>query len=494
MSLKLVMILTILASVLSFGYFFSQNLIVTYPDGMSHLMIARRTCGHDPLQLGNVWLWLPHILLLPLVCYNNFLYSSGTAGSIIAMLSYVFATAYIYKTVFALTENKGAAFTGAFIFGANPNVLYMQSIPMTELLLLATTVASTYYLIKWNQTRRDIYLLGSSFAVMLAVTTRYEAWIFFGGMLASLTYSILSYKFGFWKAVAHLLFFAILPGGAIAGWIALNAVYFKDPLAFTRGEYAAPSNWVSVTEPFIGNLGIAFQTYLIATIHNVGLPILIMGCLALIYFLVSTRLRPDAFVILVPLGIFPFFVAMLYLGQRPLHVEEVTGDLYNLRFALQMVIPAALLIGYMARMKIITILVVVVMVAGILGSSRIITLDESIVFLLDNKTIKQDRVGYWFEAHYDEGSILMEVYGNEVALFRLGPVIEHVIWEGAYLKWDASLRDPKQQQIRWIYMRKGTGGLSDKVWKAFQEHPESLNNYRRVFQTNDVEIFRRDSG
>lgn len=497
-SLKMTLVLATLASVLSFGYFLGQDLIATYPDGMSHLMIAKRTCASltpNPQQLGNVWLPLPHILLMPLVCPNDYLYQNGIAGSLLSMFSYLLAVVFIYKTVYTLTENTKAAFVGAFVFGANLNVLYMQSIPMTELVLFATIAGSLYYLVRWNQSQNDIHLFLSSVAMGLSVWTRYEAWIFFLGFIGSLVLSSIKYRFSFVKAVATLLFWSVIPGFLIVLWFLWNAVYFlpHDPLGFTRGEYAAPSNWVSISEPVIGNLDIAFQTYFLATLHNIGLPILILGCLAGIYFVVDTKLRPTALVAFVPLAIFPFFVFMLYTGQRPLHIEEVTGDLYNSRFALQMIIPTAILIGYMAKVRGITYVVLTMVIVGsLMGSTKVITLDEAVVFQQDRKTIAQDREGYWIAEHYDDGRILMEVYGNEIPLFRLGPAISNIVWEGTYLLWDEALADPDKVEVKWVFMRKGNGGFTaDKVWKVFQEHPDRLKDYQLVHKSDLVEIYKR---
>ena len=48
-----------------------------------------------------------------------------------------------------LTESAVAAVAGAAVFALNPNVLYLQSTPMTEPLLLATTTVAVALLIAW---------------------------------------------------------------------------------------------------------------------------------------------------------------------------------------------------------------------------------------------------------------------------------------------------------------------------------------------------------
>ncbi len=85
---------------------------------------------------------------------------------------------------------------------------------------------------------------------------------------------------------------------------------------------------------------------------TISLPVTIISLVGLGYFLVHARFAPDKVALLTLLFPFPFFVTALYLGQRPLHVEEVMGELYNVRFGLTMIIPAALFYGYLARRKI----------------------------------------------------------------------------------------------------------------------------------------------
>ena len=70
---------------------------------------------------------------------------------------------------------------------------------------------------------------------------------------------------------------------------------------------------------------------------------MIAGAVALIVL----RRRLDSLPALGLLTVAPFFVFALTVGQRPLHVTQITGDLYNVRFGLFMAIPAAILVAYL---------------------------------------------------------------------------------------------------------------------------------------------------
>ena len=83
----------IAVSILSFIHFFRSGQILLYGDAVAHINIARRVFdSRTPglLQLGTVWLPLPHILTMPFIS-NRWLWQSGAGGSIVAMVAYVFA-------------------------------------------------------------------------------------------------------------------------------------------------------------------------------------------------------------------------------------------------------------------------------------------------------------------------------------------------------------------------------------------------------------------
>src|SRR5262249_10795812 len=136
-----------LASLASFGYFFQQHDLLLYGDAYAHLLIARRLFDNATpglAQLGGVWLPLPHLLIVPFV-WNDTLWRTGMAGSIPAMICYVIAAVYLYLSARRLTNDGLPSFVGTLVFIGNPNILYLQTTPLSELILIATLVAASYY-------------------------------------------------------------------------------------------------------------------------------------------------------------------------------------------------------------------------------------------------------------------------------------------------------------------------------------------------------------
>src|SRR3954452_7622435 len=139
----LVSVLASFASGVSFTHYFLINEILMYGDAVAHINIARRvfdsrTPGLE--QLGTVWLALPHLLTIPFIV-NDWMWRKGVGGSIPSMIAYVAGVAGIFRLVRdnlrEYQHGRVAAWIAAIVYGANPNLLYMQATAMTESLSLA---------------------------------------------------------------------------------------------------------------------------------------------------------------------------------------------------------------------------------------------------------------------------------------------------------------------------------------------------------------------
>ena len=89
-------------------YFYLKNEILIYNDSRSHLNISRRIIDNltpGLAQLGGTWLPLYHLLVLPFI-WNNFLYHSGLAGSIVSGIAYIGASIYIFKILEQFVKSK----------------------------------------------------------------------------------------------------------------------------------------------------------------------------------------------------------------------------------------------------------------------------------------------------------------------------------------------------------------------------------------------------
>src|SRR5829696_3621042 len=121
-----------------------QGLTLSHYDAKAHLVVARRvidsiTPGWQ--QIGAVWLPLPHLLNLLPVQLDLF-YRTGFSGVALSILSMGVATYACAAMVLRATGSRAGAMLSAALLAANPNILYLQSTPMTEPLLIALLMLS----------------------------------------------------------------------------------------------------------------------------------------------------------------------------------------------------------------------------------------------------------------------------------------------------------------------------------------------------------------
>src|SRR5208283_5276332 len=126
---RLLACLATCVSVLSFLFYFQRGEILLYGDAVAHINIARRVFDSKTpglLQLGTVWLPLPHLLIMPFVVAKG-MWQNGSGGSIPSMAGYVFGVMGIFRLARGLmsggaTEDGTAkimAWAAALLYGAN---------------------------------------------------------------------------------------------------------------------------------------------------------------------------------------------------------------------------------------------------------------------------------------------------------------------------------------------------------------------------------------
>lgn len=489
---------------------FREHAVLTYNDAISHLQISRRTIDSTSpgaAQLGGVWLPLPHVLMIPFV-WNDTLYYSGAAGSVVSVIANVVAMVLIYKITYRLSGKKFAGIAAAGVYGLNVNVLYMGSTPMTESLLFALIAGMVYCVQQWADTRRHGYLIGAVVTSTLGTLTRYESWPILAALVitvvlvaASQNKHLLVRRYGTGKGkqlhrrriVDRFILFTFLGSGGILLWLVWNQIIFGNALNFQGGDYAKPSLWLTSNEPAIGHLGIAIKTYWFAMVDNLSWPVMLLAIIGLIVLLIKEFPRPAnsyrSLPIMSVLIIVPFFIASLYTGQRPLHVMQTTGDFYNVRFGLIMAIPAAIFIGYLCSVfpkrlgsAAGVIVLALSLAVGIftVRSGNVVTYRDPYVSGKQHINVIQDETARFFEKHYTGGRVLMETFGNERLAFKAVPPSQ-MVYEGSYQQWEPSLKYPEANHIKWIITRCGSG--PDLVCKTHKGG--SVPGYHEIFRTQD---------
>jgi putative flippase GtrA len=496
----------LISAIVNFLYYFAQGHMLEYDDSISHPMIARRVLDSPTpglSQIGGVWPPLPHLLTLPFI-WNDWMYYSGTAGSIESMLCYIVVLVFTYRIARLIGCGPVPALLAAGIMAVNPNMRYMQSISMTELPLLCGIVLAVYFLLQWSRTESVWHMTGLIGAVVFASATRYEGWALWGAVFVAIAYVMIRRGWERAKQIDYGILYLVFSGFFIPLWAIWNKVIIQTGwLGFTNSEYASSSNWVTDNEPSNGHPWTAIKTYWYAMSNIGGTPLLLLSVAGLAGFLLRDRLKPGTSGVLVLLFPAPFFAFMLWAGQRPLHVPEVSGDMYNIRFALQMMPFMALMaaslvdeIVYFLRDRWYRVLMVSIAAVAVVAITPLttITLDEPLAAQqYDNLRADQRVVGEWIDEHYTGGTVLMQTTGNEATVFYSHLPLERVIYEGTNENdvWRNALADPGTY-VDWIFMRVKPGNY-DKVAAAVVAIPGALDGFRLIYSTPEIQIYARNS-
>jgi hypothetical protein len=242
-------------SVVAFLITYRNGAVLLYGDAVAHINIARRVIDSQTpglLQLGTVWLPLPHLLMMPLVA-SNWAWQTGVGGSVPSMAAYVFGVIGLFRLVRGAVTNSvrgpshasAVALFAAAIYGLNPNLLYLQSTAMTEPLYLVLFIWAVVYFAEFVQklrangwtspAKRSLWRCGAVLAA--ACLTRYDGW-FLTAAVGALVLSIAWRADGgrAWRAIAV---FVLLAAAAPLLWFAYNAIVYRNALEFANGPYSA---------------------------------------------------------------------------------------------------------------------------------------------------------------------------------------------------------------------------------------------------------------
>jgi hypothetical protein len=360
-----------------------------------------------------------------------------------------------------------------------------------------------YFLVRWVKSPDQWWwLLPMGSAIWLASWTRYEGVPLLAGSLMVVAYTGWRNHWRWQRIFANIFVSGFLGSMGMALWMIWNQVTWHNALSFLNGEYAKPSNWVQPTDPVVGNLALSAQTYIDATLQLVGIPVVVLGLLGLADYLWVHRLRPTSLAVLTLAYPLPFFIYMLYAGQRPMHEPWTTGNYYNTRFAVQMVPLIVIMVGFLGRrggwIRLITL--------GVILINTLLTASQGILVVNDARYDADIQLGQtelrtanWLHTCYAGEPMLAESYGNEVIFYVSDIPLRHVIYEGSYKTdpaadatlWQRALEDPGQY-ADWIYMRAPLGDIpADKLWQLFKgEHPERLAGFTQVYNNGRVQVYR----
>jgi hypothetical protein len=500
-----------ITSIASCWYFFQQHEILLYQDALSHMRISRSVFDNVTpglAQLGSVWLPLPHILMWPFI-WNDFLWHSGLAGSFVAMPFYVIASVYIFLSAKKLTHSSIASFIGTLEFVFNPNILYLQSTPLSETVCIVTLAMTCYYFLCWIEDEKISSITFTAGCCFLSTLARYDGWVLCLALCIFIPLIGILKRQRFQKIQSSTLIFAILGGFGIILWFAWNKIIFGDPLYFKRSVYSSEAQQMIQLQQgrlyTYHSLWESLRYYIIDSSQTVGIVLFVLAVLSLFWFFLRYRLNPSIFGVLAFLTPFALYVAALYSGNAILWIPganppDANVYMYNVRYGSQIVAPVALGIALLAQHIIriplsrfrqigtITLIGIVLMQNVLIASQGIITVQDGL-YNYACSTYETPIIDYLI-AHFNGGMILQDVYTTQFDVTEAGLDFKNVIYEGSGPVWSHALQNPAQS-AEWIVVKPDSS--IDIVAQHINLHSTVfLSQFQLVVrQSNNVLLYHR---
>ena len=513
-------------SVFSFLFFYQRGDVLLYGDAGAHINIARRVYDSKTpglLQLGTVWLPLPHLLMIPFLISND-LWQRGAGGSIPSMVGYVLGVAGIFRLVRGVLSRsiepsmtaRIAAWTTTLIYAANPNLIYMQSTAMGEAVYRAFFIWSIFYFNEYI--RGDVKALTKcGICLAGACLTRYDGWLvatvvivmivvhFFGSRTIDKPDADLHAER---STVAKFVLIAI---AAPALWLAYNAIIYRNPLEFENGPYSAKAierktqSAGNPGHPGSGNLFIAGMYFVKAAeddlAENVWVQrmwiLLLVGALVGASFLLPSEEMSRSgtvwrtfLLLLLPV---PFYALSVAYGGVPIFVPTWwPHSYYNLRYGLQLlpafaVGTAVILFLFLSsrrlntRLRLAAVLLIGAFIVASYASvwqAGPVSLKEAQVNMRTRNQLER-ALAEWLKRLPPDATLLM-YFGDHVgALEQAGIPLRHVINEGNHRVW----KQPSDPDGLWERALANPSGYADyavafegdPVWQAVnQQHLHAL--------------------
>ncbi len=464
------------------------GLTLTHYDARGHLVVSRRifdsiTPGWQ--QIGAVWLPLPH-LLNAIPAQVDFFYRTGASAVAISVAAFAIASGSIAAIVVTITDSAAAAIAGAAVFALNPNVLYLQSTPMTEPLLLALTTSALAVLLQ-SAKRQSVGNLHSEWSdaagvlFALACLTRYEAWPVTVTALAAAWW-------GWWRhgedpstAARRMFSIARYPILAIVSFAVFSRVVIGE--WFVQSGFFVPEN-KAIGDPMLAaaEVGWGVRTLsgmALVTVGSVGAGIL--AALGL-----SSRKRAAS---LIPLSLLTMAV--------PPWLAFIDGHPFRIRYTAPLLameaIGAGIAAGAIRRLRLASAIALFALVAYELRP-----LDAAAPMVTE---AQWDRPN--LQARAAVTACLGQPGSGEKIMASMGSLghymqeasnagfaVRDFLHEGNGDIWLAALNDGPRLFAKWVLIEeKAEGG--DMLAKIARERPVFLDGYSRVCEGAGLALYRR---
>ncbi len=463
--------------------YWSAGLSLSHYDAKAHLVVARRIL--DSLtpsweQIGAVWLPLPHVLnALPVQI--DWMYQTGASAILISVVSFAVTVACLSALVRLVTGSVWGAGLAAAIFAANPNVLYLQSTPMTEPLLFALSSLVVLHLAQWALSDADSVPRAAGWTIVAACLTRYEAWPIVGVAMGLAAW--VKWRGGTAPAavVASMARLACYPAGAV--------------LFFMGMSFASIGEWFVTGGFYVPDPKLQGQPMVVAEAIRDGLAglggarLVLAGEISALVLMAAALWRRTRSGLVLP-------VALLASAALPFYAF-LSGHPFRIRYEVPLILGCAACIGAsvgLARRAAPAIAVILFIAIAVQARP----FDRQAPMVVEAQLDRQNGLGRQavtacLRAGYDGTTIMASMgalahYMQELSLagFRLDDFLHEgsgPIWQAAYAVGPAAFTG-------WLLVEEAAEG-GDILHQKATAWPPFLAGFERVCEGGNVALYRR---
>ena len=402
-------------------------------------------------------------------------------GSIPSLLSYVAGVAGVFRLVRSVLSFRSepdavvrsAAWIAAIIYGANPNLIYLQTTAMTEPLYLALFIWALVHFSEFAQRAADEDPQSASSALtkcglclFAACLTRYDGWFLAVAVCAAAAPVALLAEHSGGRLRRSFRRFVLLAVAAPALWLGYNAVIYRNPLEFANGPYSARAIEQKASQagvaphPGANDLRTAASYFLKSAELNLAegswqkmwLGVLLAGAGMSLVF--GFRLGP-LLLLLAPL---PFYMLSVAYSGIPIYLPGWWPfSYYNVRYGLELLpafaVFAALAVHFVSRLagKLAGRAVVLPAMLLVVAASYVSVWRAQPISFREAWVNSRTRLALESELATNlkklppDSTLLMYLGDHPGALQQAGIPLRHVIQEGSHRTW----KQPSDPEGEW---------------------------------------------
>jgi hypothetical protein len=460
------------------------GLSLSHYDARAHLVVARRV--FDSLtpsweQIGAVWLPLPHVInALPVQI--DWMYRTGASAIAISVASFALTVACLSAIVRHVSGSRTGAILAATLFAFNPNVLYLQSTPMTEPLLFALSALSVLHLTEWAMSDVVQIRRAAGCTVAAACLTRYEAWPIVGAAVAAAAY--VKYRRG-------TVFTAVLHEATTVGLYAVGAVLFFMIVSFTTTGVPLVTGGFYVPDPTLqGQPGAVYDAIRRGVADLGGPRFAQIASYAVVACILVALLRRRWSGLLLP-------VAFLAAAALPFYAY-LSGHPFRIRYEVPLILGCAACIGAaVSLLRFAAPVVAIPLLALVMAQSPFF--DPALApMVVEAQLDRPNAIGRravtdCLRSQYD-GTTIMASMGSLAhymqELSHAGFDLDDFIHEGSGPLWAVALNEDPALAVGWVMIEEAAEG-GDLLFQRASRSPRFLRAFDRVCEGGNVALYRR---